>query len=202
MQVVSQGLSTNLTTSTVVEQPMTFKTVTISHQTWMKENLDMPVFRNGDPIPEAKTAKEWLAAYNSESPAWCYYDNDSENGRKFGRLYNWYTINDPRGLAPGGWHVPTDVEWQQLIAACGGVGGAFAKLKDEDGFAAKPSGARYYKDASFNHIGNITFWWTATKRDQWNATYHAMHFGCRQVGRDSGGMNTGHSVRCVKDTIK
>ena len=79
------------------------------------------------------------------------------------------------------------------------MGVAFAKLKDSDGFAAQPAGARYYKDASFNHMGNITFWWSASKNDKWNVWYHAMHFGQQQVGRDNGGMNTGHSVRCIQD---
>ena len=176
-----------------------FKTVTIGSQEWMAVNLDVATFRNGDPIPEAKTAEEWLAAYRTESPAWCYYNNVPKNGQEYGRLYNWYAVNDPRGIAPAGWHVPTDAEWQTLIASCGGMGAAFSKLKSVEGFAALPAGARYYKDASFNHKGNITFWWSASKNDKWNAWYHAMHFGYQQVGRDKGGINTGHSVRCVKN---
>lgn len=175
-----------------------YKMVTIGMQEWMAENLDVSTFRNGDAIPEARTAEEWLAAYRSESPAWCYYNNDPKNGEKYGKLYNWYAVNDPRGLAPSGWHIPTDSEWQTLIASSGGTGAAFGKLRAPDGFAAQPAGARYYKDASFNHMGNITFWWSASKNDKWNAWYHAMHFGYQQVGRDSGGMNTGHSVRCVR----
>jgi uncharacterized protein (TIGR02145 family) len=176
-----------------------FKTVTIGSQEWMAENLQRSTFRNGIPIPEAKSAEDWLAAYRSESPAWCHYNNDPKNGETYGKLYNWYAVNDPRGLAPAGWHVPTDGEWQTLIASSGGMGAAFAKLKASDGFAAQAAGARYYKDASFNNLGNITFWWSASKNDKWNAWYHAMHFGYQQVGRDNGGMNTGHSVRCVKD---
>ncbi|MBA3027294.1 MAG: hypothetical protein FP816_00545 [Desulfobacteraceae bacterium] len=176
-----------------------YKTATIGSQEWMVENLDVSTFRNGEAIPEAKTAQEWLASYGSESPAWCYYNNDPQNGEKYGKLYNWYAVSDPRGLAPEGWHVPTDSEWQTLITSCGGTGSAFAKLKDPGGFAAKACGARFYEDASFNHMGNITFWWTAGKNDKWNAWYHAMHFGYQQVARDNGGMNTGHSVRCVRD---
>ena len=176
-----------------------YRSVTIGSQQWMSKNLDVSKFRNGDAIPEAKSAKDWLAAYENERPAWCYYNNNPKNGTKHGKLYNWYAVNDPRGLAPAGWHVPTDKEWQTLITACGGGEKAFMKLKASDGFSALPSGARYYKDASFNHMSNITFWWTANKNDKWNAWYHAMHFGYEQVGRDNGGMNTGHSVRCVKD---
>jgi uncharacterized protein (TIGR02145 family) len=182
----------------VVNSGQSYKSVVIGTQEWMVKNLDVSTFRNGESIPEAKTAKEWLAAYQSESPAWCYYNNDSKNGEKYGKLYNWYAVNDPRGIAPTGWHVPTDAEWKTLIASMGGINSAFTKLKDSDGFAALHSGARYYKDASFNHMGNITFWWSASKNDKWNAWYHAMHFGYKQVARDNGGMNTGHSVRCVK----
>jgi uncharacterized protein (TIGR02145 family) len=176
-----------------------YKTVSIGSQIWMAENLDVSTFRNGDAIPEVKTAQEWLAAANSESPAWCYYNNDPGNGRKFGKLYNWYAVNDGRGIAPAGWHVPTDQEWQDLIASCGGMGKAFHELRKSDGFAAKAAGARYFRDASFNHMGKITFWWSASNNGKWNGWYHAMHFGYKQVGRDDGGMNTGHSVRCVKD---
>jgi uncharacterized protein (TIGR02145 family) len=72
----------------------------------MAENLDGYRFRNGDPIPEARTKEEWSKA----SPAWCYYENDPENGTKYEKLYNWYALVDPRGLAPEGWHVPVKEE--------------------------------------------------------------------------------------------
>lgn len=176
-----------------------YKTVTIGLQQWMSENLNVGTFRNGELIPEAKTKEEWEAAYKNESAAWCYYNNDPKNGEKYGKLYNWYAVNDPRGLAPAGWHVPTDKEWQSLITSYGGMTKAFEELKRAAGFNAKAAGSRWFKDASFNHLGNIAFWWAASKNDKWNAWYHAMHFRHRQVGRDNGGMNTGHSVRLVKD---
>jgi hypothetical protein len=62
----------------------------------MAENLEVSRFRKRDIIQEAKTEEEWL----KPSPAWCYYDNDTKNGTKYGRLYNWYPLTDPRGLAP------------------------------------------------------------------------------------------------------
>jgi uncharacterized protein (TIGR02145 family) len=77
----------------------------------MTENLNVATFRNGDPIPEAKTKEEWEKAGQEGKPAWCYYENDPKNGAKYGKLYNWYAVIDPRGLAPTGWHVPTDAEW-------------------------------------------------------------------------------------------
>jgi hypothetical protein len=80
----------------------------------MAENLNVSTFRNGDPIPEAKTDEEWKKAGKEGKPAWCYYENDPKNGAKYGKLYNWYAVNDPRGLAPAGWHVPSDAEWTTL----------------------------------------------------------------------------------------
>jgi len=176
-----------------------YKTVAIGDQEWMAQNLNVAIFRNGDAIPEAKTIEEWKQAYKNESAAWCYYNNDAKNGEKYGKLYNWYAVNDPRGLAPVGWHVPTDAEWRTMIEALGGMGAAFEKMKDPAGFAAVPAGARDYKSCAFHALNNITFWWSSSKNDKWNAWYHAMHFGYKQVGRDNGGMNAGHSVRCVKD---
>jgi hypothetical protein len=90
------------------------KSVTIGTQVWMKENLNVSTFRNGEPIPEAKTAEEWKAAGAAKQPAWCYYDNDPKNGAKYGKLYNWYAVNDPRGLVPVGWHVP-DIDELEVL---------------------------------------------------------------------------------------
>jgi len=105
----------NSTNSSVNHKPaVNIKSVQIGTQTWMVENLNVSTFRNGDPIPQAKTNEEWSKAAESEQPAWCYYDNDPKNGGKYGKLYNWYAVNDPRGLAPAGWHVPSKVEFEHL----------------------------------------------------------------------------------------
>jgi len=66
----------------------------------MPNNLDINTFRNGDPISHAKTAAEWQKAGLDRKPAWCYYENDSNYGRVYGKLYNWYAVNDLWGLAP------------------------------------------------------------------------------------------------------
>jgi uncharacterized protein (TIGR02145 family) len=80
----------------------------------MTRNLDVERFRNGDLIPHAESNEEWKVAGENGQPAWCYYDNDPENGKKYGKLYNWFTVNDSRGLAPEGWHIPTYEEWARL----------------------------------------------------------------------------------------
>lgn len=87
-----------------------YKTVKIGDQIWMAENLNVEKFRNYETIPEAKTKSEWEEAGENKQPAWCYYDNDPVNGAKYGKLYNWYAVIDPRGLAPSGWHIPNEAE--------------------------------------------------------------------------------------------
>ena len=77
-------------------------TVTIATQIWAAANLNVGTFRNGDSIPEARTHQEWAAAGEAGKPAWCYYNNDPANGLRYGKLYNWYAVNDPRELAPAG----------------------------------------------------------------------------------------------------
>jgi uncharacterized protein (TIGR02145 family) len=95
------------------------QTITIGTQVWMTENLNVEKFRNGDPIPEAKTEGEWKAYGEAGEAAWCNYDNDPKNGEKYSKLYNWYAVSDPRGLAPQGWHIPSDEEWGCLLITWG-----------------------------------------------------------------------------------
>ena len=102
-------------------------TIRIGSQTWAVANLNVNTFRNGDTIPEASTNKEWVAAGESGKPAWCYYNNDPANGPKFGKLYNWYAVNDPRGLAPVGWTLSGDADWTKLINSLGGPGQRLAE---------------------------------------------------------------------------
>jgi hypothetical protein len=93
--------------------------VTIGSQEWTTQNLDTSCFRNGDLIIEASTYEEWEAAAKSKSPAWCYYQNNPSLGEKYGKLYNWYAVNDPRGLAPEEWHIPSIEEWNKLALELG-----------------------------------------------------------------------------------
>jgi uncharacterized protein (TIGR02145 family) len=88
----------------------------IGGRIWMTSNLNVSKFQNGDPIYEAKTKAQWNKASKDKKPAWCYYQNNAQNGVTYGKLYNWYAVNDPRGLAPKGWHIPTKSEWKELIS--------------------------------------------------------------------------------------
>ena len=90
--------------------------VQIGTQIWMTKNLDVSKFRNGDPIPEAKTDEEWVKAGENKQPAWCYYENNPANGAKYGKLYNWYAVSDARGLAPVGYHIPGTLDSLSILA--------------------------------------------------------------------------------------
>lgn len=186
------------------------KEVTIGNQIWMAENLNVDKFRNGDPIPQAKTSEEWLAAAENGEPAWCFYDNDPANGAKYGKLYNWYAVTDFRGLAPKGWHIPTDSEWEELVDILGGDETAGDKLKSTSGWEAEgngtnisrfsglPGGLRRY-DGNFGSIGGTGVWWSATDYAADYAWYRTLHYSLANVFRFSYSKGNGYSVRCVRD---
>src|SRR5436190_23369500 len=104
-----------------------YESVTICDQVWMIKNLDVSTYRNGDPIPEVTDPSQWAGLTTG---AWCYYENNSANGTIYGKLYNWYAVNDPRGLAPLGWHVPSDEELTTLTSCLGGVFVAGGTMKE------------------------------------------------------------------------
>ena len=91
-----------------------YGTVKLGDQEWTSSNLAVTKFRNGDPIPHAPDEKSWKAAIKNGTPAWCYPDGKEGNGKKHGLLYNWYAVSDTRGIAPEGWHVPSQEEWETL----------------------------------------------------------------------------------------
>jgi uncharacterized protein (TIGR02145 family) len=92
----------------------------------MQSNLNVSHYRNGDVIPQVTDPTAWSSLTTG---AWCYYNNDTANGTVYGKLYNWYAVNDPRGLSPQGWHVPTDAEWTNLTSCLGGESLAGGKMK-------------------------------------------------------------------------
>ena len=110
------------------------KEVKIGTQVWMAENLNVFYFKNGDAIPVVKTAEEWKKADENQQPACCYYENNAENGKTYGLLYNWYAVNDKRGLAPAGYHIPTEAEWTKLTTYLGGEEVAGTKMKSTSGW--------------------------------------------------------------------
>jgi uncharacterized protein (TIGR02145 family) len=179
--------------------------VTIGDQLWMNVNK----FRNGDVIPEVKTAEEWKKAGDNKQPAWCYYDNNPVNGEKYGKLYNWYAVNDPRGLAPKGYHIPSDAEWTKLSDYLGGEDAAGIKMKstsgwnrngngtNSSGFSGLPGGFRD-DNGTFNYIGEDGGWWSSTANYS-NAWYRYLNYDFGYVGSSSYNEARGLSVRCLRD---
>jgi uncharacterized protein (TIGR02145 family) len=96
------------------QKPYTCKEERIGDQIWMAENLTVTKFRNGDPIPEARSIEEWVNAGENKEPAFCYVNNDPNTVNQYGVLYNWYAVVDRRGLAPEGWHIPNHTEAENL----------------------------------------------------------------------------------------
>ncbi|MEO6542359.1 MAG: fibrobacter succinogenes major paralogous domain-containing protein, partial [Ferruginibacter sp.] len=147
--------------------------VTICTQIWMLKNLEVTTYRNGDLIPEVTDPTVWSTLTTG---AWCYYSNNAANGPVYGKLYNWYAVNDPRGLAPTGWHVPTDAEFTTLRTCLGGNAVAGGKLKEigtthwnspnvgatnSSGFTALPAGESG-GGAGIN-MGQFNNMWTSTE---------------------------------------
>ncbi|MBM2816459.1 MAG: hypothetical protein HW421_3221 [Ignavibacteria bacterium] len=184
--------------------------VTIGTQVWMKRNLDVDHYRNGDSIPEVRDAKQWA---NLTTGAWCYYNNDFVNGILYGKLYNWYAVNDPRGLAPPGWHIPSDSEWTTLITNLGGADFAGGKLKEtgtkhwqnpntgasnETGFSALPGGRRYLL-GTFNYIGYCGILWSSTVYDVSLVWCRYLYNDDDYIGNFFSSKENGFSVRCIKN---
>ena len=184
--------------------------VTIGKQVWMTQNLNVDKFRNSDPIPEAKSDEEWKAYADAGEAAWCYYDNDSANGAKYGKLYNWYAVSDSRGLAPVGYHIPSDAEWTILTDYLGGAEKAGAKMKSKQGWAEDGNGTNSsgfsgllggcrHNEGQFGANGENGIWWSSTEDDWLNAVARLLYNNDGSVGRGVNGKVAGYSVRCLRD---
>lgn len=173
----------------------------------MAENLNVTTYRNGDTIPQVQDPKIWSSLTTG---AWCYYGGKAETGARYGKLYNWYAINDPRGLAPEGWHIPTDTEWSTLTSFLGGKIESSTKIKstkgwsqggngsNESGFAALPGGTRSINEA-FSFVGDYGYWWTSSSFDSYSAWNRFLAYNNNYIGRSTGWKQFGNSVRCIKD---
>lgn len=188
--------------------------VKIGNQTWKTENLNVSAFINGDAIKEVKTNRKWKRYNRKGKPAWCYYENKTGNGKTYGKLYNWYAVNDSRGLAPCGWHIPADQEWKELTEFLGGEDIAGLKLKAEkgwkehvnnfsngnnkSGFSGLPGGYRF-NNGIFFYAGSFGYWWSATQDKEDTAFSREQSFDKSNAAKDTNDKGNGLSVRCIKD---
>ena len=187
----------------------TYNGIQIDNQFWLTENLTVSKYRNGDEIPEVKDKKEWKKLTTG---AWCYYENNAENGAIYGKLYNWYAVNDPRGLAPEGYHIPSNEEWDTLIANLGGDYGAGGKMKEkgtvhwnspnekannQSGFTALPGGRRM--EDNFDYIGKTGAFWSVSEYNPELGKERQINNSLRNVILSYSQKRQGSSVRCIKD---
>lgn len=187
----------------------------IGDQTWMGVNLNTDKFVNGDEILEAKSEKAWIEACNNKQPAWCYFENKSKNGKIYGKLYNWYAVNDPRGLAPKGWRIPTAQDVEKLNKKI------WKTLSTEEleiihnAFKKNFSGIRFDCDDPFlagrfstlNSSGNFDYceWWTSneineTKSFSFSSVINMTGIvDCNSEYNEGKNKGMGFPVRCILD---
>ncbi|MCE9540906.1 MAG: fibrobacter succinogenes major paralogous domain-containing protein [Bacteroidetes bacterium] len=194
----------------------TYKTIKIGTQVWMAENLKVTKYRNGEAIPNVLG----IANDSLVSGAWCYFENDSLFNIAYGKLYNWYAVNDSRGISPVGWHIPSNDEWTVLVNYLGGYNIAGGKMRESDtihwpvpkitrwtppeinannesGFTALPGG--FSRDGSFYNYNN-GYWWSATEYNRGIAwLYYLDYFYITQVYSKEFYKSDGIPIRCVKD---
>jgi uncharacterized protein (TIGR02145 family) len=187
-----------------------YQTVTIGTQVWMEENLRVTHYRNGEAIPKVTDNYTWIGLLTG---AYCEYNNDINNVATYGRLYNWHSLNDSRNMAPSGWHVPTDAEWQTLVDFLGGSSVAGGKMKEagtthwlspntgatnESGFSGLPGGGLNYV-GSYGDMGSHAYFWSSTEFDSGLASYRRLLYTNSEESGSYGHKTTGMSVRCVRD---
>lgn len=195
-------------TSTTKNSKSNFSSIKIGNQTWMSENLNVTKFRNGDIILEAQTDELWIKAAEQKVAAWCYYDNDPTQTK----LYNWYAVNDPRGLAPEGYHVPDEDDWNTLVNHLGGELVAGPKLKfasswgdstsvvyAKNNFAAEPMGWRKTSKEGIAFTKEGAFFWCSTALSLKYAWTRYLIYKSNDVKSYCYPKSSGLSVRCVKN---
>ncbi len=186
-----------------------YPVVQIGDQCWMAKNLAVAHYANGDSIPHVPYA--W---YAQTAGAWCTYDNLAVNDTLYGKLYNWYTVADARGLCPTGWHMPTDADWGPVITLFGGAstaGGALKALSplweapnaaatNISGFTGLPGGVRSDM-GSFINLGTDGFFWSATSQEASSAWEWHLHHDWGGVDHGGALKEAGASCRCVYDQL-
>jgi uncharacterized protein (TIGR02145 family) len=186
-----------------------YHTVTIGTQVWLVENLKVIHYRNGDPITNVTNQTAW---FNLSTEAYCNSNNDITLWPTYGRLYNWYAVNDSRNIAPTGWHVPSDNEWSILTAYIGGASYGYKLIEtgtahwlppntyatNSTGFTGLPGG---YRDSGgiFILIGMEADWWCSTEQGVTSAWARRIFNNSLGLGTLSTSKRNGYSVRCVKN---
>ncbi|MEP0986615.1 fibrobacter succinogenes major paralogous domain-containing protein [Ekhidna sp.] len=189
-----------------------YRTITIGDQTWMAQNLRTTKYRNGDEITNITSNSQW-SQLTSESYSSYNNTDDLNYIATYGLLYNWHAVADNRNIAPLGWHVATQGDWDELINTIGGVSVVGERLKESgnahwvsgsqssnsSGFTALPTGRRQYGDGTFINSGFNGFWWSNTANGIDYSFYYQLNFDSNPIVAANFLRASGYAVRCVKD---
>jgi uncharacterized protein (TIGR02145 family) len=202
----SSSVKQTAQTKKVEEKNEALQEIAIGKQRWASKNLAVANFRNGDTIYQATSDEEWQRCAKEKKPAWCYYKNDPSHNAMYGRLYNWYAVTDARGLAPEGWEVATEEDWQTLEKNL--TDSAGWKLKsttgweeqpgnNSSGFGAVGNGLRQPKGL-YQYLNRLGCWWTSSKGDSSGIDIIMPVNTALGLAPDEGSAGYGYGVRCIK----
>lgn len=190
-----------------------YKTINIGTQTWMAENLRTTKYRNGDPILQITNNLSWNPL---DTGACCTYNNTTDLSEiaTYGRLYNWFAVSDSRNVAPEGWRVATDADWDTLVTYLGDIAEAGGKMKESgslhwlasesdstnsSGFSAIPGGYRDFYDGSYEDKGEYGYYWSTLEYDSSKAYFRYLYYNDATCKKFYYNKVYGLSVRCVKE---
>ena len=198
-----------------------YETIQIGDQLWMAENLKVTHYNNGSEIPTGYTDSEWAEL---ETDAYAVYPTDDDNASQstcgddcadvYGNLYNWYVVDDSRGLCMDGWHVPSDEEYTVLKDYLGGGEVAGGKMKEtgtehwnspntgatnESGFTGLPAGYRDGSNGNYGSMGSHGAFWSSSEDGSNDASYRVLSYNHSSVTRDNANRQGGFSIRCLGD---
>lgn len=204
-----------------------YKTIKIGNQIWMAENLKVTRYQNGDPIPTGHTNSEWSDLEDTETGAFSVSKDDPANADTYGNLYNWFAVNDDRGICPNGWHAPTDEEWMELEMYLGmsfeeahkldmrgtNEGSKLAgneelwsngglKNNREFGvsdFLVLPGGYHNYDGVSYPYNCLDGSFWSSSAINRNYAWCRLLSYSDSEVYRNGFDVRSGFSVRCIRD---
>lgn len=187
----------------------TYKVVRIGNQWWMAENLRTTRYNDGSVIPNVTDEDGWS---DLTTGAWCDYNNDPGTGAEYGKIYNWFAVNTGK-LAPPGWRVPKNEEWESLSIYLGGELAAGGPMKEEgtahwnspnsgatneSGFTALGGGGRF-DFGPFYAMGDNAFFWASSGSGDSNAWYRTITSSGTRLVRNFDDRTAGYSVRCVQN---
>lgn len=194
--------------SVVTDGENEYETVIIGTNEWFAENLRTNTYANGEPIIGYTNLETWS---NLQEGQQLYYDFSEENLESYGRLYNSYAIEDPRGVCPTGWHVSTAAEWAELISITELFNMPAATVlkssamddpawngQNQLGFSATPGG-RMSSEGDMNLLGSFAYYWAASSSTQAGIGCRILSTSMGVVGEGNFTDNMGYSVRCVRD---